>query len=64
MAAGEVFDHRFRGRLPFRGKTPRQIVTAILQAEVLGACVVEATRGSTVRPAPVNEWRRSYEFTA
>jgi len=30
----------------------------------LGACVVEATRGATVRPPPANEWRRSYEFTS
>ncbi len=30
----------------------------------LGACVVEATRGTTVRPPPANEWRRSYEFTS
>ena len=28
----------------------------------LGACVVDATQGSTVRPPPVNEWRRSHEF--
>ncbi|MBK7823703.1 MAG: serine/threonine protein kinase [Nannocystis sp.] len=28
----------------------------------LGACVVDSTRGSTVRPPPVNEWRRSHEF--
>ena len=28
----------------------------------LGRCVLEATRGSTVRPAPLNEWRRSHEF--
>ncbi len=28
----------------------------------LGSCVLEATRGSTVRPAPLNEWRRSHEF--
>lgn len=30
----------------------------------LGACVVEAARGATVRPPPANEWRRSYEFTS
>ena len=30
----------------------------------LGACVVEAARGAAVRPAPPNEWRRSYEFTS
>jgi len=29
----------------------------------LGACVVDATRGSSVRPPPVNEWRRSHEFS-
>jgi len=29
----------------------------------LGTCVLEATRGVTVRPAPLNEWRRSHEFT-
>ena len=28
----------------------------------LGACVVDATRGTSVRPAPSNEWRRSHEF--
>jgi len=47
MAAGEAFDHRIDvyaagvilyqalcGRLPFRGKTPRQILTAIIKAEL------------------------------
>ncbi len=29
----------------------------------LGACVVDATQGSNVRPPPSNEWRRSHEFT-
>ena len=29
----------------------------------LGACVVEAAQGSSVRPPPSNEWRRSYEYT-
>jgi serine/threonine-protein kinase len=28
----------------------------------LGACVLDGTRGATIRPAPANEWRRSYEF--
>ena len=28
----------------------------------LGACVVDATRGTSVRPPPSNEWRRSHEF--
>ncbi len=29
----------------------------------LGDCVVESAKGSAVRPAPDNEWRRSYEFS-
>ena len=43
------------------GATPRSPFTE--QAK-LGACVVEAARGSSVRPPPSNEWRRSYEFAA
>ncbi len=42
------------------GATPRE---PHQRRASLGACVLEASRGITVRPAPMNEWRRSYEFT-